>query len=82
MRGEASESIDNLVLADDNQWEDRVALIPTHAGNDRKVEFLSYKNGGSEPYRSLHLRLDAEGAATEESQPERLPSPAPSPDRP
>lgn len=61
------------MLADDDQWEDRVALIPTHAGNDQKVEFLLYKNGGSEPYRSLHVRLDVEGAATEESQPRAAP---------
>ena len=61
-----------------------MALIPTqtHAGNDQKVEFLLYGNAGSGPYRSLHLRLDVKGAATEDSQPEQLPSPTPSPDRP
>ena len=59
-----------------------MALIPTHAGNDQKVEFLLYGNAGSGPYRSLHLRLDVKGAATEDSQPEQVSLPTPSPDRP
>jgi len=81
--GETTDSIDNLSLADDERWEQRVAIVPTHAGNDQKVEFRLYKEsaggdsaGGDsagEPYRSLHLRIDVEpltGAP---------PSPTPSP---
>ena len=77
--GEIMDSIDNLSLADDERWEERVAIVPSHAGDDQKVEFLLYKDGGSEPYRSLHLRLDVEPLA-EGSSPEALPpSPTPSP---
>ena len=76
--GETTDSIDNLSLADDERWEQRVAIVPPHAGNGEKVEFLLFKKsaGGEsagEPYRSLHLRIDVEpltGAP---------PSPTPSP---
>jgi uncharacterized membrane protein len=60
MDGENTDSIDNLVLADGERWEEREAIVPTHAGDDQKVEFLLYKEGESEPYRSLHLRIDVE----------------------
>ena len=56
--GENMDSIDNLSLADGEQREGRVAVTPTHAGDNQKVEFLLYKEGESEPYRSLHLRID------------------------
>jgi len=76
--GETTDSIDNLSLADDERWEQRVAIIPTHAGDNQKVEFLLFKKSAGresagEPYRSLHLRIDVEpltGAS---------PSPTPSP---
>ena len=77
--GETTDTIDNLSLADNERWEQRVALVPTHAGDDQKVGFLLYRDGGSEPYRSLHLRIDVEPLA-EGSSPEALPpSPTPSP---
>jgi len=77
--GEIIDSIDNLSLADDERWEERVAIVPSHAGDDQKVEFLLYKEGASEPYRSLHLLLDVEGSLTEGSFQESVPSPTPSP---
>ncbi len=75
--GENMDSIGNLSLADDERWEERVAIVPTHAGDDQKVEFLLYKDGGSEPYRSLHLRMDVEGALAEAPAIEVRPSPTP-----
>lgn len=59
--GEKSGSIDSLVLTDGERWEQRVALSPTHAEENQKVQFLLYKDGGSEPYASLHLWLDVVG---------------------
>ena len=56
--GENMDSIDNLSVADGEQREGRVAVTPTHAGDNQKVEFRLYKEGESEPYRSLHLRID------------------------
>jgi len=76
--GENTDSIDDLVLADGDRREQRVVLIPTHAGERQKVEFLLYKDRGSEPYRSLHLWLDVEAPPAETTRPpEGLPSPNP-----
>ena len=78
--GENTDSIDNLVLMDGERWEQTVVLIPTHAGEMQKVEFLLSKDGGSEPYRSLHLWLDVEAPPAEAtSPPEGLSSPNPIP---
>lgn len=43
------------------------------------MEFLLYKEGASEPYRSVHLGIDVEDALTEGSAQEGLPTPTPSP---
>ena len=59
--GEKRGSIDSLVLTDGERWEQRVALSPTHAEENQNVQFLLYKDGGSEPYASLHLWLDVVG---------------------
>lgn len=45
-------------LSDGEEWRDIVALIPTEAGEDQKVEFLLYKGEETEPYLALHLWLD------------------------
>ena len=63
--GEDADHIDGLVLDNGERWEKTVALIPARSGNFQKAEFLLYKDGGSEPYRSLHLWLDVEGAPSE-----------------
>ena len=55
--GETTDSIDGLVLADGARWEERVALAPARVGDGQKVEFLLFKDGRGEPYRSLHLWL-------------------------
>ncbi|HKZ50250.1 MAG TPA: DUF1616 domain-containing protein, partial [Dehalococcoidia bacterium] len=63
--GETTDGIDGLVLGSGERWEKAVSLVPTRAGNSQKAEFFLYKNGEGEPYRSLHLWLDVEGAAAE-----------------
>ena len=78
--GEDSDSIDGLVLEDGDKWEDRVAIVPANAGEDQKVEFLLYRDGGREPYRSLHLFLDVGVAVVGAVQPpDGTSSPTPSP---
>jgi uncharacterized membrane protein len=47
-----------LSLSDGEEWQDVVALIPSEAGEDQKVEFLLYKGEDTEPYLNLHLWLD------------------------
>jgi uncharacterized membrane protein/LysM repeat protein len=79
--GENSDSIDNLLLADGESWENRIELDPAHASDDQKVEFLLYKDGESDPYRSLRLFLDVNSAVAEAVHPpEEAPSPTPSPE--
>ena len=56
--GADSGTIESLALDHDEKWEGEVIFIPEKAGEDQKVEFILYKNGEDEPYRSLHLWLD------------------------
>ena len=63
--GESADDIDGLLLEDGERWEKTIALLPTHAGNSQKAEFLLYKDGRGEPYRSLQLWLDVEPAPVE-----------------
>ncbi len=44
-----------LELEHDEQWEEIVSFTPDRAGDNQKVEFLLYENGGSEPDLKLHL---------------------------
>ena len=75
--GETTDDIDGVVLGNGERWEKTVALLPAHAGNSQKAEFLLYKDGGGEPYRSLHLWLDVEGTAAETTPAHGAPSPTP-----
>ncbi len=48
-----------LELEHDEKWEGIVVFTPNEPGEDQKVEFLLYKNGGTEPSaESLHLWID------------------------
>ncbi len=47
-----------LELGHGEKWEEIVSFTPDRVGETKKVEFLLYKNGGSEPYRKLHLWVD------------------------
>ena len=73
--GETTADFDGLVLGSGERWEKTVVLVPTRAGNSQKAEFLLYKDGGGEPYRSLHLWLDVEGPAAETTPARGAPSP-------
>lgn len=58
INGESKGTIAPLTLANGGKWEHEVSFVPSEAGANQKVEFLLYKNGGSEPYKSLYLWLD------------------------
>jgi uncharacterized membrane protein/LysM repeat protein len=75
--GEITDDLGDLLLEDGERWERRVVLLPGHAGNGQKAEFLLYKDGRSEPYRSLHLWLDVVEAPAETAVAENAPSPTP-----
>ena len=47
-----------LALNHDEIWEEEVGFTPLEAGDDQKLEFILYRGGEEEPYRSLYLWLD------------------------
>ena len=49
------EQVADFPLAHDQTWEQPYTFTLTQPGADQRVEFLLYKDGGTEPYRSLHL---------------------------
>jgi len=53
-----TEQIAAIHLAHDQTWEQPYTFTPTQPGADQKVEFLLYKQGDAEPYRSLHLWIN------------------------
>ena len=47
-----------IKLENEGKWEELVIFSPNRPGNDQKVEFLLYRDGQSEIYRTLHLWID------------------------
>jgi uncharacterized membrane protein len=58
INGEKVQEIKSINLADQEDWQTTIILVPDRAGKSQKIDFLLYKNGGSEPYLKLYLRLD------------------------
>ncbi len=56
--GEEAQEIGPVGLANEEEWLQSIALVPTSAGDDQKVEFLLFKEEATEPYWGLHLWLD------------------------
>ena len=49
---------ENANLKHNETWERPFTFRATKAGEDQKLEFLLYKEGVKEVYRSLHLWVD------------------------
>ena len=47
-----------VTLEHDEQWQAPLDFTPDKAGEDQKVEFLLFKNEGSQPYLRLHFWVD------------------------
>jgi uncharacterized membrane protein len=47
-----------LNLENDDKWESQVSFQSDKPGNNQKIEFLLFKDGQIEIYRSLHLWVD------------------------
>ncbi len=56
--GVAKNQLGPLELQQGEKREESVSFTPDRAGYNRKVEFLLYKGGESEPYLKLHLWVD------------------------
>ncbi|MFQ5472365.1 MAG: LysM peptidoglycan-binding domain-containing protein [Dehalococcoidia bacterium] len=62
--GDVTDKLESIHLAEGETWENRVNIAPDHVGPRQKVEFLLYREGEGDPYRSLHLFIDVEGESS------------------
>jgi uncharacterized membrane protein len=51
----------SIELKHNETWEDAFVFRAAKKGDDQKLEFLLYKHGIKEIYRSLHLWVDITG---------------------
>jgi len=56
---EENKSIGPIILENKEKWEEKIGFTPTNPGENIKVEFLLFRDDQPEPYRSLHLWIDA-----------------------
>jgi uncharacterized membrane protein len=59
---EKVQEVGPINLAHAGRWKGTVSFAAARVGNAQKVEFQMYIDGGSGPYRELHLWLDVEEA--------------------
>ena len=60
IEGIISNEVGQVTLEHEEKWEEIVSFTPKRAGDKQKVEFLLYRQGQSEVYRSLHLWVDVQ----------------------
>jgi uncharacterized membrane protein len=48
-------TIEGIKLAHGEKWEQNFTFTPQKTGENMKLEFLLYREGSEEPYRSLHI---------------------------
>lgn len=53
--GVKNNEVMGVELRHEEGWEREVSFTPAQLGDNQKVEFLLYRQGQSEAYRSLHL---------------------------
>jgi uncharacterized membrane protein len=56
--GELNNSVDPLVLAPEEKYENEVSFTPRKLGANQNVEFLLYRNGQTDVYLRLHFWLN------------------------
>jgi uncharacterized membrane protein len=50
--------LEDIDLPHDGKWEQEIGFIPSHTGENQKVEFWLYENGHVEPKYNLHFWID------------------------
>jgi len=50
-----------ITLDNGEKYEQAVSFTPDRPGDEQKVEFLLFKQGQSDVYRSLHIYIDVRG---------------------
>ena len=58
INGENNNTIASIALAQDEKWESKASFTPHVVGDSQKVEFLLFKQGDDNPYKSLYLWFD------------------------
>jgi uncharacterized membrane protein len=66
--GQEVEHLTDIRLDQDEKWEKTVALTFQEPGEEQLVAFLLFKEGQEEPYRSLHLWMDARARTTPQAR--------------
>jgi uncharacterized membrane protein len=56
--GKICQTIGPISLKDEEEWRQKIALVPVKVGDNQEVEFLLFKGEEVEPYLKLHLWLD------------------------
>jgi uncharacterized membrane protein len=56
--GQEVQTLGPLTLTDEEKWSNEVSLGPSRVGDNQKVEFMLYKDGGTAPYLNLRLWID------------------------
>lgn len=49
----------DLELGHNQKWEDSLKFVPNKEGTDIKLEFLLFKENGTDPYRRVYLWVDS-----------------------
>jgi uncharacterized membrane protein len=60
--GQEVGGVGTIILADEEEWEQRVSFAPVEVGEARKVEFQLYRSFDSNAYRTLDFWVDVVGS--------------------
>jgi len=55
LENETVGTIEDIRLMHEDKWEQNYTFVPQNAGEKMKLEFVLFREGLDEPYRSLHL---------------------------
>jgi len=55
LNNETIAAIEDVTLSHEGKWEQNYTFTPQKTGERMKLEFLLYREGVEEPYRTLHL---------------------------
>ncbi len=60
IEGSITNEAGQVTLEHGGKWEEIVSFTPQRVGDNEKVEFLLYRQGQEEAYRSLYLLVDVQ----------------------
>lgn len=63
-----SAEVGPLPLDDEGKWEGAVSFVPWQIGDGQRVDFVLYRDGEAESYKTLHILIDVTGMTGATSQ--------------